>query len=200
MSPMLKQSTRREFVAGACLLAGTLAIGGVSKAFGSSSTGLLRPPGGQDEDAFLAACLRCDRCRTACPRGVIKLAVVTDGFLEARTPVLDFHAGLCDFCDECIDVCPTGALTSFDPATDRIGVAQVDPGLCFAYTRGWCDLCKNSCAYGALSFDEFNRPVIDESLCNGCGACVDACQINVFASYSGTGERAVEVRPGGGRQ
>lgn len=184
--------TRREFVAGAGVLAGMFALGGAAKAFGANGS-LLRPPGGQDEAAFLAACLRCDRCRTACPRKVITLATISDGFLSARTPVLDFRSDFCDFCDRCREVCPTGALASFDPTADKIGVARIDEDVCYAYQRGTCDLCKGSCAYGALTFDAAGRPVVDEAACNGCGACVTACKINVFAAYGGSTDRAIKV-------
>ena len=86
---------------------------------------LLRPPGGQDERALAAACLKCDRCRSACPTGAVAVASVGDGFLRARTPVLDFHKGYCDFCGKCIEVCPTGALRSFDETAEKLGVAVV---------------------------------------------------------------------------
>ena len=105
--------TRRSFVGLAVACAACAGVGGVGVAFAGEGE-LLRPPGGQDERNLAAACLKCDRCRSACPTGAIAVASVGDGFLRARTPVLDFHKGYCDFCDRCIEVCPTGALRPFN--------------------------------------------------------------------------------------
>lgn len=191
----MKTQTRREFVAGACLFAGTLALGGVAKAVTPEEAELLRPPGGQDESSLRALCIKCDRCRSACPQHCVEPAAVSDGFLLARTPKLNFHRGLCDFCGKCIDACPTGALHAFDPYADKIGIARINTEKCISYTRGTCTVCQGSCPYDALTFNENNHPEIDASLCNGCGACVMVCTSNVNRAFDGNRERAVEVWP-----
>jgi ferredoxin-type protein NapG len=184
--------SRREVITGACLFAGMMVIGGATKALAFENN-LLRPPGGQDSVRLKACCIRCDRCRTVCPTGCVSVSSVSDGWLDARTPKLDFHRGYCIFCNRCIEVCPTGALVPFDPVTDKLGIAYLDTSSCIAYTVGSCDRCRNSCAFDALSFSNSGLPSIDALACNGCGACVDACVVNVYRAFNGSSERAIEV-------
>jgi ferredoxin-type protein NapG len=193
--------SRREFVQGMALCAGLFAIGrfgapgaGYAETSGVAAPALLRPPGGQDEERFLARCIRCFRCLNACPTRCIVSADIPDGLLTARTPRLDFHKGPCVFCNRCIEECPTGALAAFDPRQESIGKAQINTRTCIAYVVGTCTLCKGSCPFEALTFGEDNRPVIDAGQCNGCGQCVVACKSNVLRSYDGSRDRAVEVR------
>lgn len=185
---------RRSFLGLCAAGAGTLAFGGASRAFGGSAT-LVRPPVVTDEDDFTARCVRCYRCVSACPTGVIEPAKLEDGLLEVRTPKMNFHAGYCDFCNECVKVCPTGALVAGDsqqPAQGRIGHAEVDPERCLAYFNG-CDVCIRECPYGAISANAFGQPVVDDGRCNGCGVCVNVCPALVYRSYSGSDTRGIEV-------
>lgn len=183
--------SRRGAIVAVGSLAGCFVLGGGVKALASDSR-RIRPPGGQDEARLRALCVKCDRCRTACPAGIVVPVSVEDGLLGARTPQLDFHLGYCDFCGLCQKVCPTQALSpEFNPEVESMGVARVDVELCLAYGKG-CVKCKDSCRFGALEFDEKNRPHVDEARCNGCGECVDACQVNILGVYSGR-ERALEV-------
>lgn len=183
--------TRRSFVGVCASVAACAGIGGGVRLLGTNDT-LLRPPGAQNEDHLIAACVRCDRCRSVCPTGVIAVAHVEDGFVNARTPILDFHKGYCDYCGKCLEVCAPKAIGSFDESVDKIGVAVVLEDRCVAYFGG-CVQCVGACPYGAISLDAANHPVVDAEVCNGCGRCVDACPALVYRSFVGGTHRGIEV-------
>lgn len=183
--------SRRGFVLGSAGGAAMLALGLVKFA---PETALCRPPGGQDEDRLLGMCVRCGKCMEVCPTGVIAPAHIEDGIVGVRTPRLDFSrskaqlgslAGWCDHCNDanggtprCAQVCPTGALTPSEGSTFdsmRLGTAVINRDWCLAWRLKGCTICLNACPLGAISFDGNNRPVVDERLCNGCGACEQAC-------------------------
>lgn len=197
--------TRRELALGVAGAACLFVVGdGTALAFGQEGDGSrLRPPGGQDIARLRARCIKCDRCRSVCPEGAIAIASVSDGFGEARMPVMNFRLGACTFCDgeyRCIDNCPTGALGEvggFDASRDRIGVAEVDASECIAFEQGGgCRVCVDACPYGAVSLDAYRRPQVDESLCNGCGFCELRCPSASYRAYSGSGNRGINVRVG----
>lgn len=184
--------SRRSFIGIVATCAACAGVGGAGVAFAGQGE-LLRPPGGQDERALLAACLKCDRCRSVCPTGVVSVASVNDGFLCARTPKLDFHRGYCDFCDKCIQVCPTGALRPFDESRETIGLAVVQEDRCLSFFQG-CITCEDSCAFEALSFVN-GHPVVDGDRCNGCGQCEFECTALVYGTFAGGTRRGIVVVP-----
>ena len=106
--------TRRTLCLGIGGAAVMLGLGGLKVA---NPQAIIRPPGGQDEDRLISACIRCEKCYEICPRDVIRPAHIEDGILNMRTPTFDFSDGYCDWCTEenggtplCVSACPTRAL------------------------------------------------------------------------------------------
>lgn len=188
--------SRRSLIEGACGIAALAAIGGVS--IMGSPEGVLRPPGAQDEGTLLARCIRCDRCRSVCPHGAIDVATLEDGIVHARTPKMNFNRGYCDFCEgeyRCAEACPTEAIVRFDERSDKIGVAKIDAENCLLWRSGGvCSKrCIEACLYDALSIDLNGFLVVDESRCNGCGACQYVCPSASYQAYNGSNARGINV-------
>lgn len=190
----MNEVTRRTLIVGGAGAAVMLALGGVTK-YAFSDTPLLRPPGGQDEDHFIATCIKCDRCRSVCPLNCIGVANMNDGLLNARTPKLDYHIGYCDFCNLCIECCPTGALVPFDATKEWIAPAVIDNSRCIAYMPmgGGCNKCIDGCPFNAIGVDTQGRPVVEANKCNGCGYCEYICPSNSYRAFTGIRKRAITV-------
>lgn len=186
--------TRRDFIGVAAATAVLGGTGGLTFLMGNNQL-MLRPPGGQNENRLNGLCVKCDRCRSVCPLECISVAHVEDGLLQARTPKLDFHRGYCDFCNRCIEVCPTQALQPFDPSVQKIGVAEVRPERCIAWTNpGSCVKCEEVCRFDAIHFVD-GLPVVDAEACNGCGECEFHCPALVYTSLSSGETRGITVVP-----
>jgi ferredoxin-type protein NapG len=148
----------------------------------------LRPPGAIDEDAFLAACIKCGQCVQVCPVQAIKLGDLDEG-LGVGVPHISARAQACDFsCDavQCVLACPTGALThQIDKKEQaRMGLAELArPDLCLARKgQGFKGLARGAGFKGALRYPEVDRwkpkpvagHVYDLDLCD---LCVRQCPI-----------------------
>lgn len=185
--------TRRQVVAGAVGAAALFALGaGVRSS--KASDDLVRPPGSVSKDAFLARCIHCDRCRSICHLDVIAVAGFSEGFVNVRTPYMNFSLGHCDFCQDCARVCPTHAIEEFDPDTVKVGLAELTDR-CIALRTGACRECYEKCEYKAITLDARNRPVIHPDKCNGCGVCVHVCPANVLQSFKDASVRGIVIRP-----
>lgn len=189
--------SRRSFVGGTIMAVGMMSFGGVTHTFEAESN-QLRPPGGQENERFWGACIRCDRCRAACPLHAIGVESFTPGIIGARLPIMDFREGYCDTCDGaflCIGACPTGALTSFDPYKDKIGMAVIDEKECQLFgISGVCNApCIDACVFDALFLDENMRLAVDEERCNGCGACEYVCPTSAYRNYNASKKRGINV-------
>ena len=195
-----------------------LSIGGAAVMLGlgglkvANPQAIIRPPGGQDEDRLISACIRCEKCYEACPRHVIKPAKIEDGLLGMRSPQLDFSADYCDFCAEenggvplCVASCPTEALrlpAGADAHNTIIGLAEIDRKTCLAFRDTGCHFCFDACrdaGYDAIQLDGNGyspRPYVIEDKCVGCGACESVCvSLQQGSIVAGATERAIVVRP-----
>lgn len=148
-----------------CIGAGATAVmAGLGALRFAGSEPLVRPPGGQDEEALVAKCVHCYRCMEACPEQVIVAASINNGLLNARTPRLEFsdcYPGQLDafnYCDMCADrnggmplcvvACPSEALSlpaDWSAEAEVLGVAVLNPDLCIAYRSSYCAFCYDVC-------------------------------------------------------
>ncbi len=201
--PLVGGMTRRTLCLGVGGVAVMLGVGALKLTPNSS---ILRPPGGQDEAALVASCIRCEKCYEVCPRKVIKPAHLEDGVLSMRTPTLDFSSDWCDYCTEenggtplCVKSCPTQALQLEEGACAQsviLGKASITTDWCLAYQLTGCRFCYDACPYQAITLDSEKRPVVNQDLCNGCGACESACvSLENGSIAQGATSRAITVKP-----
>lgn len=196
--------TRRNLCLGAGGAAALFALGGL-RYLGQSPA--VRPPGGQDEERLMSACIRCGKCLEACPHKIVRPQHLEEGLAGMRTPYLCFDDGWCDWCAEanegaplCIEVCPTRALelpAEATPETVILGKAVLREEWCLAYKKlTECRWCYNACPYEAIEMDADNRPVVIPEKCNGCGACEAACiSLQGGSLAEGMTSRAIVVVP-----
>lgn len=139
---------------------------------------VLRPPGARDESQFLAQCIRCVRCRDACPSDAIRLAGPGDP-APLGTPYIVAADSACTLCLECTQTCPTEALEPIFEGKDvAMGVARVDDRTCVSINgTGVCGACHTACPFKnrAITQGAHNAPTVHEEHCVGCGLCEEAC-------------------------
>lgn len=191
---MEKLVSRRTLITGACTIGASFLVGGFAFA-SEEDNACLRPPGAQDYSHFNATCIRCNRCVSVCPQNCLRFGTLEEGILAYRTPILDFHKGICDFCGKCEYTCPTGAITNISEDASVIGTAVVDAQRCIAYLGRGCNVCTDACIYSAISLNDAGCPVVDAALCNGCGRCENKCPSNVYLTYGGDNLRGINVQP-----
>lgn len=203
VEPTTGSMSRRTLCLGT---AGAAALMGMGALKYVGSAPMVRPPGGQDEDHLISACIRCQKCYEICPHHVIRPAHVENGLLGMRTPTLEFSSAWCDWCEEqnngaplCVEVCPTKALKLPEGAqveTTILGKAVLKKDWCLAYKLSGCRFCYDACPYEAMELDEYGRPYVIPDRCNGCGACESVCTSMESGTISeGATHRAIIVVP-----
>jgi len=157
---------------------------------------LIRPPGVEDEDDFLARCLRCSQRMKVCPTSGLQPALFEAGLEGLWAPRLVPRLGYCDYgCNACGQVCPSGAIPPLDLTRKReaiIGVAVIDRDRCLPWAHGTpCIVCEEMCPTPekAIKLEEVavtgdrgesivvQRPYVLENLCIGCGICEYQCPV-----------------------
>ncbi|MEI6449443.1 MAG: 4Fe-4S binding protein, partial [Actinomycetes bacterium] len=188
---------RRQFLAAAAIGVGTVALLGTSVARAIKAPGLIRPPGAQDEGAFLSRCLRCSECMKVCPTSGLQASLGQGGLEAIWTPVLASRLGYCDYsCTACGHVCPSGAIPKLDLETKRkrvIGVAVIDRNRCLPWASNTpCIVCQEMCPISNKAIvlsdrrlitrpdgtqDYLARPKVVAKRCIGCGICEYKCPL-----------------------
>ncbi len=175
---------RRSFFRRSAQKAGQTLVREVDARVNTHALHWLRPPYAIDELDFLLACTRCGACLGACPHRVVFALPARLGAQFAGTPALDLVNHGCHLCAgwPCVSACEPGALRLPDrdqkaspPPPPRLAAASIDSGRCLPYQGPECGACDGSCPLpGALHWQQ-SKPVIDSTLCNGCGLCREAC-------------------------
>jgi ferredoxin-type protein NapF len=145
----------------------------------------LRPPHALAEDAFVASCTRCDACVSVCPTGILQRG-------DGGFPETNFSRGECTFCDACRKACTPGALAADGPAWTL--QLAIEAG-CIAQANVVCRSCGDRCDVRAIRFPPRRGaaavPVVDEALCNHCGACISACPVAAIRLRPETAAEAI---------
>ncbi|MBD3295935.1 MAG: 4Fe-4S binding protein [Candidatus Omnitrophica bacterium] len=170
---------------------------------GSLDSPVIRPPYPLKESEFIDRCIRCGNCMKVCPTNGLQPVMFEAGAQAIWTPRLVPEIGYCEYyCTLCGNVCPTGAIVSLPRAEKiqkKLGVAKVHRHICIAWRdNAECIVCEEHCPVKekAIKVDvitvdgrEVKRPVVDTSLCVGCGICQNKCPVRP--------ERAIRVSPRG---
>ena len=188
---------RRAFLTAAAAGVGAVALLGTGVARGTTSARLIRPPGSQDESAFLSHCLRCSECMKVCPTSGLQPSLFEGGLEALWTPVLASRLGYCDYsCTACGHVCPSGAIPRLaleEKRTQVLGLAVIDRDRCLPWAQDKpCIVCQEMCpvAPKAILLDErrvttqedgrqdyVQRPRVLTERCIGCGICEYRCPL-----------------------
>ena len=177
--PIAFDLSRRQFVEVSAL--GLLAAGGLKFAGRTAKVGerILRPPAANKEPAFTSLCVRCGECVKVCPSGGLRPSFLETGLEGLGTPRLIPRTGACELCFLCYQVCPSSAIKKTQLGQFKIGTSQIDHNRCLAWNQGkLCLVCMEYCPVSAIHQNNRNRPVVDEKVCIGCGACEKQCPVS----------------------
>lgn len=174
------------------------------------------PPGSGSVYRFSRLCLSCGLCARACPSAVLRQSFAGWKAPAVLEPYMDYARGFCQFeCVACGAVCPSGAIQLLPVAaktTVAVARSKLDLPKCIVIEKGTpCGACAEHCPTGALSMERVPTashpiPVLDETLCVGCGACETVCPSEPVKALIVSGltvhetARVLPERPGGAAQ
>lgn len=143
------------------------------------------PAGAHTLASFRKHCIGCQLCVSQCPNDVLR---PSSDWRHLMQPEMSFERGYCrPECTACSDVCPTGAIskiTKEEKSSIKKGQAKWIGRNCLVISDGvHCGNCARHCPTNAIEMkplipdepDGLSIPVINESLCIGCGACEYVC-------------------------
>lgn len=138
---------------------------------------VVRPPYGLSESLFQNECPSCQSkaCVTSCEEKIIFVG-------EDNTAQLTFATSGCTFCDACAEACEVDVL-SLEHGGYRDKIAAdflINTKSCVAHNGVICFSCKEPCIDDAILFNGLFNPVIDMSLCTGCGFCISVCPVDAI--------------------
>ena len=147
------------------------------------------------DDHINRPCNFCLECTTVCPTNAIR-PILQLACERARREA--------EARGEKPPVCDRALVPNYPDLVEeaRMGVAMIDPDLCWAWNSGDCKSCAKACPYGAIVFDfwfnewgvhtrvkatvkidEKTGEVKVETPCVGCGLCVSACPVGGAAIH-----------------
>ena len=188
--------SRRQFLQTAALGAAGIVLLNTNVRLRTKNSRLIRPPGVNDEQAFLSKCLRCSECMKVCPTNGLQPSQGEAGLEGWWTPNLMPRLGHCDYgCHACGQVCPSGAIPLLTLEQKRlavIGTAVVNRNRCLPWASNTpCIVCEEMCPtpQKSIRLEEVSvtdqagetvmlqRPYVLRELCIGCGICENHCPL-----------------------
>ncbi|GJQ58026.1 MAG: hypothetical protein SCALA701_08270 [Candidatus Scalindua sp.] len=172
---------------------------------GGGALGIIRPPGSQPENIFIAKCIRCGECMRVCKTNGLHPTILEADLSGVWTPQLIPRIGYCAYdCVLCTRVCPSGAITKLPKERKQklaIGKARINRNRCIPWVayaglpeleKNWkdvnCGVCEEVCPVPtkAIHFNtyfhedgkEIRRVFVREEVCIGCGFCEKVCPVS----------------------
>jgi Pyruvate/2-oxoacid:ferredoxin oxidoreductase delta subunit len=200
----LDDTGRRAFIAGAALAVGTATLKAQEKKVDGGFAAILdkevperdiplTPPGSKSVKDFYRRCTACQLCVAECPNHVLRPSTDLKHFMQ---PEMSYERGYCrPECTRCSELCPTGAIrkiTKEEKTQYHVGTARVNRTLCVVEKGVECGNCARKCPSGAIQMvldqeSGISRPVVNEALCIGCGACENLCPARPISAITVNG-------------